>query len=146
MNNNNLGGEVRPLLDSCLTLGSSLLQTYLPDGNRRPNNNREDQFQRDVEDFFRNAACSNYGNEIFNNYKFSQRQEPFQRDSVDIVFHKADPTVGIIKTKVDDNVNIKKELVELAQSVVTENENMKRSEEIPTETESQGEETTEFPS
>ena len=87
-----------------MALGSSLLETFLPDGNRRPNNNREEDFQRNVEDFFRKAACSNYGNEIFNNYKVSQKQEPFQRDAVEIVFHKVDPSVGVLKTKIENRV------------------------------------------
>ena len=39
-----VSGDVKPLLSSCLALGSSLLETYLPDGNRRPSNNREQEF------------------------------------------------------------------------------------------------------
>ena len=147
-NNFEVSGDVKPLLSSCLALGSSLLETYLPDGNRRPNNNREEDFQDKVEDFFSKAACSNYGNEIFNNYKFSQRQEPFQRDSVDIVFHKLDPSAAVIKTKLDNEATARQDLLKIAQTVVEENNNLKTEEEITTDvnTEQTEQDTTAFPS
>ena len=130
-----------------MALGSSLLETFLPDGNRRPNNDREEDFQRNVEDFFRKAACSNYGNEIFNNYKVSQKQEPFQRDSVEIVFHKVDPSVGVLKTKVENDVKGKEELLKMAQSVLADNDNLNQAEDaITTDTEPLQEDTTIFPS
>ena len=145
-----VSGDVKPLLTSCLALGSSLLETYLPDGNRRPSNNREQDFQDKVEDFFSQAACSNYGNEIFNNYKFSQRQEPFQRDSVDIVFHKLDPSATVIKTKLDTEATSRQDLVKKAQTVVEENNKLNSEEETTvdgnTETpEEEEEDTTAFP-
>ena len=142
-----MSGDVKPLLSSCLALGSSLLETYLPDGNRRPSNNREEDFQDKVEDFFSKAACSNYGNEIFNNYKFSQRQEPFQRDSVDIVFHKLDPSAAVIKTKLNNEATARQDLLKIAQTVVEENNNLKTEEEITTNvnTEQTEEDTTAFP-
>ena len=142
-----VSGDVKPLLSSCLALGSSLLETYLPDGNRRPSNNREEDFQDKVEDFFSKAACSNYGNEIFNNYKFSQRQEPFQRDSVEIVFHKLDPSAAVIKTKLNNEENTREDLVKKAQTVVKENNKLKAEEEITTDvnTGETEEDTTTFP-
>ena len=138
---------MKPLLTSCLALGSSLLETYLPDGNRRPNNNREQDFQDKVEDFFSQAACSNYGNEIFNNYKFSQRQEPFQRDSVDIVFHKLDPSAAVIKTKLDNEETSRQDLLKIAQTVLEENDKLDTEEETTTDgnTEQTEEDTTAFP-
>ena len=146
-NNFEVSGDVKPLLSSCLALGSSLLETYLPDGNRRPNNNREQDFQDKVEDFFSQAACSNYGNEIFNNYKFSQRQEPFQRDSVDIVFHKLDPSAAVIKTKLDNEETSRQDLLKIAQTVLEENDKLDTEEETTTDgnTEQTEEDTTAFP-
>ena len=61
-----VSSDVRPLLASCVALGSSLLDTYLPDGNRRPAAQTQAEFQRRVETFFQEAACSNYGTEMFN--------------------------------------------------------------------------------
>ena len=100
-----------------------------------------------MEDFFSKAACSNYGNEIFNNYKFSQRQEPFQRDSVEIVFHKLDPSAAVIKTKLNNEENTRQDLVKIAQTVVKENNKLKAEEEITTDvnTGETEEDTTTFP-
>ena len=139
---------MKPLLSSCLALGSSLLETYLPDGNRRPNNNREGDFQDKVEDFFSKAACSDYGNEMFNNYKFSQRQEPFERDNVDIVFHKLDPTAAVIKTKLETEVISRQALLKIAQTVLEENNSLNSEEEGITtidNSEQTEEDTTAFP-
>ena len=56
--NGEISSDVKPLLTSCLALGSSLLETYLPDGNRRPSSDSEAEFERKVEDFFRQASCN----------------------------------------------------------------------------------------
>lgn len=134
-------------MTSCLALGSSLLETYLPTGNRRPSNNREQDFQRNVEDFFRTAACSNYGNEIFNNYRqSSQKQEPFQRDAVEVVFHKSDPTTTVIKTKLENDAKGRQELLKLAENVLTENDNLRKVEEEATEAGARDEDSRVFPS
>ena len=61
-----VSSDVRPLLASCVALGSSLLDTYLPTGSRRPAAQTQTEFQRRVEAFFQEAACSNYGTEMFN--------------------------------------------------------------------------------
>ena len=61
-----VSSDVRPLLASCVALGSSLLDTYLPTGTRRPAAQTQADFERRVEAFFQEAACSNYGTEMFN--------------------------------------------------------------------------------
>ena len=125
-----MSSDVKPLLTSCLALGNSLLETYLPDGNRRPSSDSE--FANKVQDFFTHASCSKYGSEMFNKYKDSndQRENIFTRNSAsgsEVIFHKINPlgsSAGseVIKTKANEqNSNGKQSsenLFKIAQQVV----------------------------
>ena len=85
---------------------------------------------------------------MFNNYNFSQRQEPFERDSVDIVFHKLVSTAAVIKTRLDTEVTSRQELLKFAQTVLEENNSLKPAEEEITtidNSEQTEEDTTAFP-
>ena len=149
-----MSADVKPLLTSCMALGSSLLETYLPSGDRRPDRESEAEFGRKVEDFFQHAACSKYGYEMFNRYKeqhsssSSRDENIFTRNGAaapDLIFHKLDigATSDVIKTAADDQSPeiTNKNLVKLAE-IVVENANILSTE--PGETD--GNVATEFPS
>ena len=137
---------MKPLLQSCVALGSALLETYLPDGNRRPSSDRETDFKRKVESFFREASCSSFGREMFNKYLdnpqgsgnnediFTRRGN--QAGGSEIIFHKIDPTsdqATVVKTKEDptktetDDV-VGENILDLAQDIINQDTSMKSSE------------------
>ena len=138
---------MKPLLQSCVALGSSLLETYLPDGNRRPSSDRESDFKRKVESFFREASCSSFGREMFNKYldnpqgSGNNNEDIFTRrgnkaGGSEIIFHKIDPTsdqATVVKTKVDptetdtDDV-VGENILDLAQDIINQDTSMRSSE------------------
>ena len=125
-----ISSDVTPLLRSCVSLGSSLLETYLPDGNRRQSGDREAEFERQVEDFFRQASCSKYAYEMLEKYREGQsgarNQDIFVRNSgnagssPEVIFHKLDPTdnTEVKKTRAEINDGVNKELIEEAENIL----------------------------
>ena len=127
--NAEISSDVKPLLNSCLALGSSLLETYLPDGNRRPSSDSEAEFERKVENFFRQASCNEYGREMLKKYRKEESdvENIFTRGSgsgAEVIWHKLDPTnnAAVIKTKGKDE-NEEPDLIRVAQEVVKNAEN-----------------------
>jgi len=116
-------GPLEPLLTSCLALGSSLLDTYDPDGTQRPSRESERQFEAKVEDFFREATCAGYGRQVFDLYQL-KKQKAAPLTTQDIVFTKLDPTSGVkvLKTKAKSDQLAKSELLGNAADVVDKSE------------------------
>ena len=114
-----------------------MLETYLPDGNRRPSRDSQEDFKRKVETFFREASCSKYGSKLFDQYREGDRnnnnENIFTRrgnsGGSEVIFHKIDPTSNIdpkiIKTKADEGIekpNIPPQIIELASDIVNQKE------------------------
>ena len=127
-----------PLLRSCVTLGSSLLETYLPDGNRRQSGDREAEFERQVEAFFRQASCSKYAYEMLEKYREGQggerEQDIFVRNSgagasPEVIFHKLDPTDNkqVVKTRAASDNEVNKQLIAEAENILSKKEAIDKS-------------------
>lgn len=149
-----ISGDVKPLLQSCVALGSSLLETYLPDGNRRPSRDSQEDFKRKVETFFREASCSKYGSKLFDQYREGDRnnndENIFTRrgngGGSEVIFHKIDPTANIqptiIKTKAgegNDNPNIPRRVIDIASDIVNQ-EKAKEGAEVGSNSEAESKE------
>ena len=131
-----------PLLRSCVSLGSSLLETYLPDGNRRPAGDREAEFERQVEAFFRQASCSKYAYEMLEKYREGQGgardQDIFVRTSgnagasPEVIFHKLDPTdnAQVVKTRAASGEERKKKLVAEAENILAKRDVLGASKDV----------------
>ena len=52
------------LLDSCLKLSTTLLETFSPEGDKRSTSKSDRQFKTDLEDFFNTAKCTGYDDDI----------------------------------------------------------------------------------
>jgi len=138
-------GPLEPLLTSCLALGSSLLDTYSPDGSQRPSRESERQFESKVEDFFREATCAGYGRQVFDLYQLKKQTKAAPLSTQDIVFTKLDPTEGVkvVKTRGKTEPIVTSELLGTAKDVVAKAEglviqpkaNPEKSSEDVTETE-----------
>merc|ERR1712228_422847 len=118
-------GPLEPLLTSCLALGSSLLDTYDPNGSQRPSRESERQFESKVEDFFREATCAGYGRQVFDLYQL-KKQKAAPLTSQDIVFTKLDPTEGVkvLKTKGKPDHIVDPKLLGTAKDVVAKAEGL----------------------
>jgi len=115
-------GELQPLLTSCLALGSSLLDTYSPEGSRRPSRETEREFEAKVTDFYREVSCAGFGRQIFDLYQLKkQKAEPLK--SHGLVFTKLDPTGGVqvVKTR-GAAENAGDELLKAAKDIVNKAE------------------------
>ena len=55
--NNNANVEIQPLIHSCFALGSSLLSQYDPSGAKRMDDLNEEEFEKNVNNFFETAEC-----------------------------------------------------------------------------------------
>ena len=130
-----------PLLRSCVSLGSSLLETYLPDGNRRQSGDREAEFERQVEAFFRQASCSKYAYEMLEKYREGQGgardQDIFVRNSgagasPEVIFHKLDPTDNkrVVKTRAATDNAVKRKLITEAENILSKKDAVKISDDV----------------
>ena len=55
--NNNANIKMQPLINSCLALGSSLLSQYDTSGDKRMDDLNEEEFEKNVKNFFDTAEC-----------------------------------------------------------------------------------------
>ena len=58
-----LAKAVKVLLDSCVKLGSTLLEQWTPEGEKRGSKN-DREFKKDMEDFFETAKCTRFDDDI----------------------------------------------------------------------------------
>merc|ERR1712110_49483 len=119
-------GPLEPLLTSCLALGSSLLDTFSPDGSQRPSMESERQFETKVEDFFREATCAGYGRQVFDLYQLKKQTKAAPLTTQNIVFTKLDPTEGVkvVKTRGKTEPIVTSELLGTAKDVVAKAEGL----------------------
>ena len=138
-----ISSDVAPLLRSCVSLGSSLLETFLPDGNRRQSGDREAEFERQVEAFFRQASCSKYAYEMLEKYREGQvgarDQDIFVRNSgsaagasPEVIFHKLDPTgnAQVVKTRAATENEVNKELIAEAENILAKKDEIQIPDDI----------------